>query len=621
MKNTFLLSLSLFSFKKVLKTKPLSGVKTGFPSIREISASLCARTAGSLISLTYSAKSRANSGSLRDLLIRSTSSVVTSNEEEDIKNKKKLTTTSLITLFCCVGVLPPASELWRCGSLSPLGPSRSTLSVLEAGAACSSQPILAYNLTARETKVLTTAFPRNFRFHAHQRRPLRVVMRLWGDPFSFPTLGTGYEDGYFPTVLRTAAELAGVAVAITLVNASSDAVLSSVENGTFDAAFGADVVSSRWVDRVDFTVPWIDSSMSLVVQDSTVIEDSWRYFSPFTFWVWICLALYLGLAALTLWALERRAETYTGVRFDCEIRPGWRGLWDAASFTYFVAWLPGMMDVRVRGAWARVYCASVLLGLFFILEAYSANLASFLTVPRLTGTISGFEDLKGSNTLAYYADGSRRSNIYESLRARGFRDAQLRPFQDPSLAAALMQAGAVDAVVHETAMARAMVKKYCQYKIAGRSADGWNWAMAFPRGSPLVPVFNQVIVTSKSLGALAQTEKVWLQSADSCTEGSDFTTPQAAQLSAESFAPIFIGLYGFAIIAALWVACTAIWNRLRGRTEPPRRLIKPRILQAEIEQVQDEKEKGREIEIQEPEEKPEEEEEEDIEMGYNTETN
>lgn len=73
---------------------------------------------------------------------------------------------------------------------------------------------------------------------------------------------------------------------------------------TYDAVVGDVTILAERLDYVDFSVPFAESGLSMVVTEKSQ-ESAWMFMKPFTWQVWVVTAAILIYTMFVVWYLER----------------------------------------------------------------------------------------------------------------------------------------------------------------------------------------------------------------------------------------------------------------------------------------------------------------------------
>jgi len=224
-----------------------------------------------------------------------------------------------------------------------------------------------------------------------QVRPLRVATTPMV-PFVFPdtTPQTGFSVDVWNEVARR------LHVDFTWQLVAADDRLPVVERGDADVAIGLIVMTPEEEKRVDFTLPYFDSGLRIMVRP----QGEGRFFDTFESIPWRAIAELVGMAILIMlllanvvWLIERRNNPTFKKKYLAAIGEGlWGSMLIIATGEHGDRDAPGVLKrITVASMW--------LLGVILIAQL-TATVTSSQTVARLQSDIRGPSDLPGKSITA-----------------------------------------------------------------------------------------------------------------------------------------------------------------------------------------------------------------------------
>jgi ABC-type amino acid transport substrate-binding protein len=222
----------------------------------------------------------------------------------------------------------------------------------------------------------------------------------------------------------------------TLVPTPYESLLSDISSGKLDAAVGELEVTADAVDDVDFTQPYIVSSVGIALPERT-LGEAWRT-AVAEFFNWEILRVIIGiLAALVIvsilvWLAERRHHAG-------HFRGGIHGFGSAFWFSAVTMTTVGYGDKTPSTFLGRTIAIAWMLAGVLLVSAFTATVTSSMSASRLSGSISS---VAGVHNLLC---GVLRSSSAEGALAEiGIRTV---PFEDLRSALAELGTGRIEAVV------------------------------------------------------------------------------------------------------------------------------------------------------------------------------
>ena len=270
-----------------------------------------------------------------------------------------------------------------------------------------------------------------------------------------------------------------------------EALIKGIEEGSYDASFGALSVTADRAKLVDFTQPFFATGLGIAVPagDGKLFSVS-RILLSADFIQAVLILIGIALAVgFVVWLFEHRKTDH--------FQGGVKGLgsgfwWSAVAMTQAgaaqnaPATLPGRF---VAICWMIVS--------IIVITVFTASITSKLTKQELKGAIHGLDDLRfvrvgaarGAATLGYL-DRERVS----------YRD-----FPNPQDGLQALQEGRIEAFVYDRPLLSWIVMQQFPetLRVLDFTIDSLNYAIAVPKGSRLLDKLNSAV--------LEETESDWWQ--------------------------------------------------------------------------------------------------------------
>ncbi|XP_078149349.1 glutamate receptor 3.4-like isoform X1 [Carex rostrata] len=343
-------------------------------------------------------------------------------------------------------------------------------------------------------------------------------------------------------------------------NPNYSELVQNVANHVFDAAVGdISIVTSR-TRIVDFTQPYIESGLTIVVATKESESNAWAFLKPFTVEMWALMGLFFLFVGAVVWILEHRINH----EFRGPPRKQFITIcWFSFSTMFFAH------RENTESTLGRFVLLVWLFVVLILTQSYTASLTSMLTVQQLSTGIQGLDSLISSNEPVGYQVGSfARNYIIEELHIAESRLVQLDTPQDYARALQLgPKNGGVAAVVDELPYIESFLSDNCKFQIVGQEFTKGGWGFAFPRDSPLAMDLSTAILTLSENGDLQRIHDKWLTRTH-CDSQAD-TVVDANRLSIGSFAGLFL-ICGIACVIALIIFFLRIlcqYNKYNTRVE------------------------------------------------------
>ncbi|XP_054778740.1 glutamate receptor 2.7-like isoform X2 [Prosopis cineraria] len=295
------------------------------------------------------------------------------------------------------------------------------------------------------------------------------------------------------------------------LNVTYPDLVQLVYNKTYDAVVGDMTLLAERLQYVDFTVPYAESGLSMIVPVKS--EDStWMFLKPFTWQMWAVTGAILIYTMSVVWYLEQEPNP--------EFQGNWKrqfgtALWFTFSSLFFAhrEQMHGNLSRVVMGAW--------LLLVMVLTSSYTASLSSMLTVQQLQPNVTSIEWLK-MNNMKIGCDGDSFVRTYLekverfspkniiNISSEYYYDGE---FKNNSIAAAFL----------ELPYEKVYISTYCKM---------------FQKGSPVAKDVSKAILQLSEKGELTNLEAKWLYHSNECTNNSTSNDTQSLKL--ENFWVLFV---------------------------------------------------------------------------------
>uniref|UniRef100_A0A2N9HUH7 Glutamate receptor n=1 Tax=Fagus sylvatica TaxID=28930 RepID=A0A2N9HUH7_FAGSY len=269
----------------------------------------------------------------------------------------------------------------------------------------------------------------------------------------------------------------------------------------FDAVVGDTTIIANRSNFVDFTLPYTESGVSMIVpiKDSER-KNAWVFLKPLTWDLWIT--------------------------------SGWETVVSNLARFVVIVW---------------VFVVLILT------QSYTASLASLLTVQQLQPTVTDVNQLIKSGEYVGYQQGSFVLGI---LKGMGFDETKLKVYNSTEECDELLSKGSANggiaAAIDEIPYMKLFLGNYCsKYTMLESIYKTDGFGFAFPIGSPLVSDVSRAILNVTEGEKMKQIEKAWLGEQTNCPDSS--TQVSSGGLSLASFWGLFL-IAGSASLSALIIS-------------------------------------------------------------------
>ncbi|KAH9328298.1 hypothetical protein KI387_000406, partial [Taxus chinensis] len=297
--------------------------------------------------------------------------------------------------------------------------------------------------------------------------------------------GSNVANGYCIDVFATAVTLLPYQVPYEFVPYGSDEsppiyedLVKQVALKKFDAAVGDITILTNRSKDVDFSQPYVESGLVVVVPIKKINSNPWAFLKPFTPEMWFTTAAFFLAIGAVVWFLEHKLNSE--FRGDPK-KQLVTVLWFTFSTMFFAH------REQIVSGLGRIVLVIWLFVVLIITSSYTASLTSIFTVQQLATTIKGIDDLISSNLPIGYLTGSFvRNYLSEELN---IAQSRLVPLDSPESYAQKLSKGpsrgGVGAIVDELPTVQLFLSTHCGFSIVGQPFTKGEWGFAFQKGSPL----------------------------------------------------------------------------------------------------------------------------------------
>ncbi|XP_057799198.1 glutamate receptor 2.7-like [Salvia miltiorrhiza] len=321
-------------------------------------------------------------------------------------------------------------------------------------------------------------------------------------------------------------------------NGSYDELVYAVYQGIFDAVVGDATIIANRSKYVDFTLPYTESGVSMVVaikNDNS--KNAWVFLKPLTWKLWLTSFSSFVFMGFLIWILERR------------INEDFRGpLWHQVGTIFWFAFSTMVFahKERVISNMSRFLLIIWFFVVLILTQSYTASLTSMLTVQELRPAITDVNDLIRNKENVGYKNGSF---VFELLQGMNFDKSRLVAYNSTEGMDELFQKGSANggiaAAFDEIPYMKLFLAKYCsKYTMVGPTYKTDGFGFVFPIGSPLVPDISRAILNVTEGTEMKKIERKWFKSETKCANSSDDSS--SGSLGLESFWGLFmiVGIAG-----------------------------------------------------------------------------
>ncbi|XP_004292139.1 PREDICTED: glutamate receptor 2.7-like [Fragaria vesca subsp. vesca] len=323
----------------------------------------------------------------------------------------------------------------------------------------------------------------------------------------------------------------------------------------FDALAAATTIRANRSLYVDFTLPYTDSGVVMVVpMIDSKSRNAWIFLKPLTWDLWLTTSCSFIFIGFVIWVLEHR------INEDFRGPPSHQvgtSIWFSFSTMVFAQ---REQVVSNLGRFVVIVWVFVVL---ILTQSYTASLTSLLTIKQLQPTCTDINQLLKNKESVGYPEGSF---VYDLLIEKGFDRSRIKAYTSPDECDQLLKNGSakggIAAAIDETPNLKLFLAKYCtKYTMVGPIFKTDGFAFVFPKGSPLVPDVSRSILNVTEGDEMKNIENKWFGKKATCS----VTNPMfsdSSSLGVDSFWGLFL-ISGLSSCLALMVFATSFFLRHR----------------------------------------------------------
>ncbi|XP_014670699.1 PREDICTED: LOW QUALITY PROTEIN: glutamate receptor 3-like [Priapulus caudatus] len=341
-----------------------------------------------------------------------------------------------------------------------------------------------------------------------------------------------------------------------------------LRNGEVDMAIAGMTITAARESVVDFSKPFMSLGISIMIMEPEKPKPGvFSFMNPLSYEIWMCIIFAMIGVSVVLFLVSRfspyewRVE-YTGngpeIVNDFNI---FNSLWFSLG-----AFMQQGCDISPRSISGRIVGSVWWFFTLIMISSYTANLAAFLTVERMTAPIESADDLAKQMEIQYgtYQGGStfrffKKSTLPTYKRMWSFMSTQKPSVFTESTKAGIERVrkskGTYAFLLESTTNEYENNRKPCTTIKVGSDLDSKGYGVATPLGSDLREKITFAVLKLREDGDLQKLRTRWWYDNTECFDRETAKdSAQSNELTLNNFAGIFYILIGglvFSIITAV----------------------------------------------------------------------
>ncbi|WCJ39619.1 glutamate receptor 2.2 [Euphorbia peplus] len=312
---------------------------------------------------------------------------------------------------------------------------------------------------------------------------------------------------------------------------NTDELVLQVFKGNYDIVVGDVTITAYRSVRVDFTLPYIQSEVLMLVRiKDDKNSNAMAFLTPLTPSLWTTTFCFFLFIAFVIWVLEHR------INDDFRGSPSYQAgtsLWFAFSIMVFAH------RERVINNLARAVIIVWSFVLLILTQSYTASFSSLLTVDQLHPAVTDIQELILKQEYVGYLN---NSFVFGVLKGLGFKESSLVAYDSPEQCDRLLslgrKTGGIAAAFDESPyMKIILARNFSNYTLVQPSTTG-GFGFVFPKGSPLVSDVSRAILKVTQDIGMQRIEDTWINDDNICPDKNNSISSRA--LGLDSFWGLFL---------------------------------------------------------------------------------
>ncbi|XP_024022693.1 glutamate receptor 2.8 [Morus notabilis] len=335
-----------------------------------------------------------------------------------------------------------------------------------------------------------------------------------------------------------------------------DEMISEVFYGNYDAVVADATIRGNRSLYVDFTLPYTESGVVMVVPlKENDRKSAWVFLEPLTWDLWVTSTCFFVFIGFVVWVLEHR------INEDFRGPPSHQV---GTSFWFSFSTMVFAHRERVISNSARFVVIIWVFVVLILTQSYTASLSSLLTVETLQPTVTDIDQLlKNGDKVGYY----KNSYVYELLKQQGFPDSNIKAYKSVEDCEDLLSKGSknggIAAAIDDSPYMKLFLAQYCsKYKMIGPIFKTAGFGFVFSKGSHLVGDISRAILNVTEGDEMKRIENKWFKDDQSNSCPDSKTRVSANSLSVGSFWGLFL-IAGIVSVFALIIFAVMFFYKHR----------------------------------------------------------
>ncbi|CAN6460148.1 unnamed protein product [Victoria cruziana] len=341
---------------------------------------------------------------------------------------------------------------------------------------------------------------------------------------------------------------------------SYDDLVYQVYLQKYDAVVGDTTIIANRSKYVDFTLPYLESGVSMIVLVQPRDDNAWVFLKPMTLPLWLTTGAFFVLTGIVVWILERGK-----VGSDFHGPPSEQ---TGKVFYFIFSTLVFAQKEKLVSNLSRMVVIVWVFVVLILTSSYTASLTSMLTAQQLQPSVTDPQTLIRNKNIIGYRNGSFVLHLLVRLNVDLSRTVAFDNMDEvaDSLSKGDKKAGGIAAYFDEIPFNKIFLRNHCgKFTMAGPVYKNAGFGFVFPRGSPMVSDVSRAILNVTEGQEMARLEERWgISNQTEC--GNQEIETASSSLSLRSFWGLFL-ITGTASLGALIIGTCSVLHQYNTRVE------------------------------------------------------
>ncbi|XP_077251171.1 glutamate receptor 2.5-like [Tasmannia lanceolata] len=321
-------------------------------------------------------------------------------------------------------------------------------------------------------------------------------------------------------------------------NGTYDSLVEKVNLKVFDAVVGDTAIVANRCQYVEFSQPYSESGVVLVVLTEPKEGKAWIFLKPLTKKMWALTGAIILYNGVIVWLIEREDNEQLGGSFCDQIG---KLMWVSFNTLFSI------QGEKLHSNLSRMAMVVWLFVALVLTSSYTASFSSMLTVQQLQPSVVDVESLRKSNAIVGTDHVAFVGTFLEQVLK--FDPKRIRKFTSGDDYPQALKNGSIKAAFLEVPYAKWLLGKYCKgFTMTGRTYEIGGFGFVFPKGSPFIADVSEAIVKLRERNDILRLETDLIHSSNCSSLEAD---GESVSLGPDGFWGLFLITGGTSTVALM----------------------------------------------------------------------